>query len=264
MSGQWLDREGIITVKTYPNPSKKYHETVCVAAITREDGWVRLYPVRFRSMPEERQFKKYHRIRFRMQKSDRDPRPESYRLEEDSIELVREIGTTQQWKERREWIDPTLSAGMCEIQALQKSEGKLLGAFRPEAVTDLLIEEGTADWSEKQTSSMDQLLLFEERPTRLEKIPFVFKLEYKCNSGNCRGHSQSIIDWEIMELYRNIRRTTRNPDERKAKIRQKYLDELCSPKKDTTLFVGNHNLYPVTFMVLSVFWPPKERQKLLF
>ena len=35
-------------VKAYPEPSKTYVETVCVAAITVPDGrWVRFYPIRF-------------------------------------------------------------------------------------------------------------------------------------------------------------------------------------------------------------------------
>ncbi len=87
MNGPWLEREALVAVKAYPNPSAKYFETVCIAAVTREDGWVRLYPVGFRSLPEERRFKKYQLIRLRMQKQDHDHRPESYRPDEHSIEL---------------------------------------------------------------------------------------------------------------------------------------------------------------------------------
>jgi hypothetical protein len=45
MTENWLQREALVTVKAYPNPSKKYSETACIAAITRAEGWVRLYPV---------------------------------------------------------------------------------------------------------------------------------------------------------------------------------------------------------------------------
>jgi hypothetical protein len=43
----------LIAVKTYPNPSSKYEETVCVAGIQLDRGqpeWIRLYPVRFRNV----------------------------------------------------------------------------------------------------------------------------------------------------------------------------------------------------------------------
>ena len=40
----------LVTVKTYPELSKTYGETVCTAGL-REDGtWVRLYPVPFRRL----------------------------------------------------------------------------------------------------------------------------------------------------------------------------------------------------------------------
>jgi hypothetical protein len=35
-----LERDVLITVKAYPNPSNKYQETVCVAGVTKEEGWV--------------------------------------------------------------------------------------------------------------------------------------------------------------------------------------------------------------------------------
>jgi hypothetical protein len=264
MNEPWLEREALVVVKAYPNPSAKYHETVCVAAITREEGWVRLYPVQFRSLPEERRFKKYQIIRFRMRKHDRDPRPESYRVDENSIELLDVVGAEHQWAKRRQWLDPTVSRSMCEIQVLQKTTGKSMGVFKPRRVTDFLIEDGPAQWTGKQQSEVDQLMLFDEQTTKLERIPFVFRYKYLCDDDNCRGHSQSIIDWELMELYRNLRATAGGPNEIKAKIRQKYFGELCGDTKDTHIFVGNHSRYPITFMVLGVFWPPKRPQKSLF
>lgn len=39
----------LITVKAYPNPSKTYEETVCVAGIDIDTGkWVRLYPIKYK------------------------------------------------------------------------------------------------------------------------------------------------------------------------------------------------------------------------
>jgi hypothetical protein len=89
MTTTWVEREALAVIKAYPNPSAKYHETVCVAAVTREEGWVRLYPVGFRSLPDDKRFKKYQRIQFRMQKHPRDRRPESYRPDELSFQLPR-------------------------------------------------------------------------------------------------------------------------------------------------------------------------------
>lgn len=263
MTRSWLEREALITVKAYPNPSAKHHETVCVAAITKEEGWIRLYPVQFRSMPKAKRFAKYQRIQLRMKKHKKDPRPESYRPQEDSFQLLGVVGSESKWSGRWEWIEPTLSRSMCEITQLQQATGKSLGVFRPKIITDFVIEEADSDWGGKQKAALDQLSLFDERTQRLEKIPFTFRYRYTCDDDGCKGHEQSIIDWEIMELFRKVRERSTDEGEITTKIRQKYFDQICGADRDTYLFVGNHSQYPNTFMVLGVFWPP-TRERTLF
>jgi hypothetical protein len=38
----------LIVVKTAPNPSNKYRETVCTVGITEQGKWIRLYPLPYR------------------------------------------------------------------------------------------------------------------------------------------------------------------------------------------------------------------------
>jgi len=99
---------------------------------------------------------------------------------------------------------------------------------------------------------------------KLEKIPYAFKYRYRCTEPDCPGHDQSILDWELMELYRKLRNRGLHISDIHAKIKNKFLDELCAPDKDTHFFVGNHSQYPADFMVLGVFWPPLERQTEMF
>jgi hypothetical protein len=69
----------LITVKTYPTLSRKYGETVCTAGI-REDGtWVRIYPVPFRRLTEEQQYRKFDWLECGLVRNTSDPRPETYR-----------------------------------------------------------------------------------------------------------------------------------------------------------------------------------------
>ena len=264
MSGEWLDREALIAVKAYPNPSKAHVETVCVAAITREEGWVRLYPIGFRSLPDGQRFKKYQRIHLRMRKHDRDHRPESYRPDEQSMKLCDEIGTKDKWRERWRWIRPTLGPTMCDLQRLQELHSRSLGCIKPRDVDKLIVEETEAEWAGRKRAVIDQMALFDPVETKLEKIPFVFKYHYRCEEQNCGGHTQSILDWELMEFYRKVRDEGATPNDITAAIRARFLDELCSKSKDTHFFVGNHSRFPVSFMVLGVFWPPKSAQAELF
>jgi hypothetical protein len=48
----------LITIKAYPNPSKKYVETVCAAGIDlKQNKWIRLYPVPFRDLELKKSLK---------------------------------------------------------------------------------------------------------------------------------------------------------------------------------------------------------------
>ena len=217
MSEEWIERQALVIVKAYPNPSAKYFETVCVAAITAEEGWVRLYPVNFRSLPADKRFKKYQRVRLRMKKHEHDNRPESYRPDEDSIQLQDTVESHGDWRDRWRWIRPTLGPSMCELIRQQKVLGTSLGFIKPRAVTKLHVEEVDLEWSDRKKAIMDQLPLFDPVDTKLEKMPFVFRYEYLCEDFNCRGHRQSIIDWELMELYRNVRNPHLSHDENVGK-----------------------------------------------
>ena len=77
-------------VKTYPTPSEKYQETVCTAGITESGEWVRLYPIQFRHLKAEQKFKKYTWIEIETKKNPQDLRPESYKVNSDSIKILRE------------------------------------------------------------------------------------------------------------------------------------------------------------------------------
>jgi hypothetical protein len=51
----------LILCKTYPSPSSQYVETSCVAAMNEAGHLVRLFPVPFRLMEDENQFKKWRK-----------------------------------------------------------------------------------------------------------------------------------------------------------------------------------------------------------
>ncbi len=72
-----------------------------------------------------------------------------------------------------------------------------------------------------------------------------------------------IEDWELGVLYR--KEVERLGDEQAAiaSVRQKFFDEICNPSRDTRFFMGT--VFPYnTWVVIGVFWPPKERQPSLF
>ena len=95
----------LIVVKTYPEISSKYTETVCTAGINADTKkLVRLYPIRFRYLEGSQQFKKYQWVRANIRKAPADSRPESYNIDPESIELMNIIPAGKTWEERYSWL----------------------------------------------------------------------------------------------------------------------------------------------------------------
>lgn len=116
-----------------------------------------------------------------------------------------------------------------------------------------------AEWTGPQKAKIEQLWFDDLKgKRRIEKIPYVFRYRYLCDEQGCKGHTQRIIDWELMQLYRNLANQGASPKVVQEKIKEKFLGDLCGSDKDTYFFVGNHSRYRASFMVLGVFWPPKE------
>jgi hypothetical protein len=231
--------------------------------------WIRLYPVPFRVLEDHQQFDKYQRIRLRVSAHRGDPRPETRKPDRDSIETVgSRIPTRDSWARRRRWVEPLMVSSMCEIQRRERNNRTSLGVFRPARIDDLVIEERDikADKQAMARAFAAQGSLFsglgrEERGRQLrelEQIPYSFKYRFRCAERDCGGHTQSIIDWEIVQFYRHAR----SYENWRERVRNRWLGELCGDDRDTAFFVGNQHLRRNTFMVLGVWWPPRRAEQL--
>lgn len=95
----------LITVKTYPTLSRKYGETVCTAGVRADGLWMRIYPVPFRRLEEEEQYKKFNWIETDFIRGRSDPRPETHHSADLAKMLpVGHMGTSDNWRERRELL----------------------------------------------------------------------------------------------------------------------------------------------------------------
>jgi hypothetical protein len=139
----------LITVMTYPHPSKGYQELVCTAGITESVEWVRLYPVDYRYRPREQQFHKYQwiEVAFESHRTENDKRKESRRPKLDSIRVFGEpLSTANQWAARKDYIDRMPHHTVNRLKSLYDQERISLGVVRPTRVLDLEIREATSDW----------------------------------------------------------------------------------------------------------------------
>lgn len=259
----WTKKKVLITVKAYPQSSKKHQETVCTAGIcldTRE--WIRLYPVPFRYLEDGKQFKKYDVLELEVTSDGTDGRPESHKIRGDSLTICENLGTEDNWRKRKDWVLPTLSKSMCEIQREQLSSRKSLGAFRLRRPKDFYWE--SVDLS-KETDDAVQLTLFDDKKKELEKLAYDFRYKYTCeNEPDCNGHNQKILDWELGEALRQWRMKYGSDQETLEKLKEKWLDSMFADDNDPVVFVGNHHFHRQSFMVLGVFYPKHDGQLSLF
>jgi len=197
-------KRALIVVRTYPVPATKGAEVSCTAAITDKGEWLRLFPVPWRFLAEDQQFRKYQWIDARVVKASDAP-PESYKLRQDGITIASApLSTGHGWKDRKEHVFPRRSHCLCCLVRERDARGfPTLGVFRPRSIERLTITPETPNWTQAQLDVLRQGHLFIENPPKeLEKIPFSFRYEFRCDDDGCKGHKLTCTDWEMGESYR--------------------------------------------------------------
>jgi hypothetical protein len=252
----------LITVMTYPHPSESHQELVCTAGITEAGEWVRLYPIDYRYRPRNQQFRKYQWIEIGLaaQGAGNDNRRESRNPDLESIRLLGEpLSTKDGWRARREIVDRMPHHTRIELEALYDSQKVSLGIVRPTEILDLKVEAVDRDWKPQWQATLNQFSLFSGPPKHLEKLPYKFSYVFRCTDSGEKPHTAMIEDWELGVLYR--KEVERLGDEKAAvaNVRKKFLEEICGLLKDTRFFMGT--VFPYnSWVVIGVFWPPKETQ----
>ena len=263
----------LITVKTYPTLSTKYGETVCTAGVREDGSWVRLYPVPFRRLDREEQYKKYDWVECRLRSRTEDPRPESFSpIDFNELKPVDHIDTSRNWRARRRILLQTAKVydQLDELIAGAKANSISLAVFRPTQVTGFIWESEDREWSpvrlQEFREKQGQLGLFEDNNwletfKTIPKLPYSFS--YRFADANGRKSELQVLDWEIGALYWNCLRLT-DGDEPRAlqKVRSKYFDEFL--RKDLHFFLGTtqqfHQFAPNPWVIIGVFPIPREAQ----
>ncbi|MFV5214616.1 hypothetical protein ACLIIZ_12915 [Azonexus caeni] len=254
----------LILCKTYPSPSASYVETSCVAGMEHTGKLIRLFPVPFRLVSDEQQFRKWQWITARVRKTREDNRPESHRISVDTIELLGEpLSPRNEWGERRQAIAPLqIFTSFAALDAARETRGISLGLLRPQRLIDLLITSAdTPEWTPEEKAKLMQAQtqgsLFDQHDEQkslklLKKLPFDFHYVYACESdGIVTTHKHKLVDWEAGALFWNVHR---KQDWQKL-FRQKYLVEFST--KDLLFLMGTIHRFPKQWLIVGVIYPPK-------
>ena len=267
----------LVTVKTYPTLSTKYGETVCTAGVREDGSWIRLYPVPFRRLNDEEQYRKYDWLECSVVRHMSDPRPESFRpIKNSELLAVDHLDTVDKWRERRRILLNTAPVydRLDEIIVAAKDNEMSLCVFKPTQVTGFAWQTEDRDWDKSKLDKMrgihSQLEMFGNNDWRktfevIPKLPYSFSYRFVDSDG--KKSELQILDWEIGALYWNCLRSS-NGDEAEAlaKVRQKYLDQFT--KTDLHFFMGTtqewHFVARNPWVIVGVFPAPRDDRLRLF
>jgi len=254
--------ELLILTKTYPEPSTKYRETTCVAALTRSGEMRRIFPIPFRFMGGEEQFQKWEWISVAAKKANDDHRPESFKVDFDShIKRIGEkIDTHHDWAQRKEWLEPHIMESFKALEPRRQTSQQTLGVLRVSRLLGLDITPvKETQWNEKELANLTREGLFDE-PTEkrplLDKLPFGFHYRYECETPNgVEAHRHKITDWEAGALYRHCMRS-HGPCWQEP-FRAKLEDEFRN--KDLMFLMGTMHRFPDQWLIVGLIYPPKQK-----
>lgn len=261
------ERRVLILCKTYPSPSAKYAETSCVAGMDEQGKLIRLYPVPFRLIGDDKQFKKWQWITARLEKSRNDHRPESHKLYVDTISCDEaELPTDDHWHARRPWLDKLpVFEDFAALEEARQTQGTTLALLRPAGIKKLDISAvACPTWTEEEKAKLvslqQQAQLFDDTDTgsvaQLRKLPYDFHYHYECQTAEgAQTYKHKIVDWEIGALYWNVHHR------HGSKWEQPFRDKLETnlPAKDLMFLMGTIHRFPDQWLIISLIYPPKQR-----
>ena len=249
----------VIVVKTYPNLSRKYQETVCVGGIVQGGGWIRIFPIRFRQLPFYKQFKKFDIIEAEVEPyKDKYARRESHIIRDTTIKIVGTISTKGDgWDKRKRLVLSYLDKSIESLEIERNNYHKTIGIIKPKTIVRFYKKktEECRDW-EKELIQGNQLTLTGQKYTSpLEKIPYWIGYEFFCDDETCTGHNMMCEDWEMLELFRSMKEKYKTDETAFDKLKQKYFDWMKD--RDSYFIVGTESKWN-NFIIISVFYPPIE------
>ena len=269
----------LITVATYPLPSRSYDELVCTAGMSESGEWIRIYPVPLSFLMGQRQSGKmesfkYSWIELELNKRPDDFRPESYSPQNyDFRDLVlhERIGTERNWLRRKEICLQNVYTNLGQlVNDSMEPTNRSLATFKPSKIVGLEIEEDSREWKDEWVEIRKQGDLFAKGKapeSLIPKLPYKFFYRFRDEAG--KESRLMIEDWEIGALYWNcLRKAEGNEGIALEKVKEKYEQEFLS-RKDIYLFHGTTKEWHMRraknpFVIIGVFYPKIEAQMQMF
>lgn len=263
----------LITVTTYPLPSKSYAELVCTAGITEDGDWIRIYPIPLRFLSKLKKdgiliTTKYTWIELDLTKRLSDFRPESYspiHYDFRDLEIGDRINTDNNWRDRKSYCLHNIYTNTTTLINDANSDSCVsLATFKPADIISFNHERDDRDWNPTLRAFSRQETLFEDseytQRSRIRKVPYKFYYKFKDEEGKISR--LMIEDWEIGQLYWNcLRRANNNETVALENVHNKYTEFIDT--KDLYFFLGTRKVHHARrftnpFGIMGIFYPKND------
>ena len=240
----------LLLCMTYPNPSRKYSATVCMAGINEENEFRRIYPVPY-DIFYNREFHKKQWISYDILEKG-DSRKESYKIRPETIEHYKKITDND-----LRIICKEKCSDMEHLWKQKRIDGTSLGIIKPD-ISKIFIKPRQP--TKREIARNKQTSIDGSSVAPLDLLDYDVKYKFTC-SDNCKGHIAMCLDTESGQLYRNIIKNTDDPEEIRAKMEYALLNRIS--KKDLYFMMGTHSKHRESWMIISLLYPPKQVNKSL-
>lgn len=238
-----------ILVKAYPQPSRTYEETVCVAAVS-EDGreMLRLYPIRYRHLPKDHQFNRFDLIEMLAERPRDDHRPESRHVVEESIRVVESGKNLSNETKVKVW-KPFVASSLKALHEENKATGRSFGIIRPDSESLKFFIEKEGDTNENDRAinqaAFQQVSLFEAPLAKLPTPEYAFRYNFTSKD---HPHRHYVHDWEVQAAYLAYRR--KYGEKAIQMLQQEYGERI--PQRNPHFIMGTMKAHPQTFIIIGV------------
>lgn len=243
--------ELLVNCKTYPVVSTKYIETVCTGGVQRNGSFVRLYPVPFRLLDEDEQYKRWDVIRVKAYKDTKDQRPESWHwVVGTPIEIIDHIDS-----ERVRW--DWMKSAVFKSAADMTTQGKTNGLVEIEPL-ELYSKPLDRELSPRQQGVFEQGYLFiqpEQIAALAEQVPYEFRLKYREKTTGEEADIR-VLAWSYYQGFLRRRSTPGGDTAALQAVIENVKASILSPERSVFAILGTHSRFG-HWMISGLYHLPK-------
>jgi hypothetical protein len=257
----WEKKKVLVTVKAYPEKSRKHGQVVCTAGITEEGDWIRLYPMPFSTFLGPGKIQRYDWIEAECEKvtDEKLKRKESYRVRDGSVNIIDrslslgKINGKAPWEKRNALVLPKLAPSLEYLEDQYQKDKTSLGLIKPREVIDFFTREELRQPPEPKAyqQSLDQQII-----PIVDAIPHIFAYKFRCaGCDEKKIHDIMCEDWELFESYRSWWKIYPDVKTLWDKLHEKFFDFMVH--NDLHFYMGMYSQQP-TWLIIGLYYPPKE------